>query len=123
MTRADVLCGTATANGGTIITVPASSQWQGTVTLSATVQVASGGAAVMANARVSIAGNNSTPPAGDYLRVDLQAPASLVGAVGTGDSETASTPMTIITTDQPVSLVLNTTNTVSQSASANGRIQ
>lgn len=117
------LCGSTTTNGGTIITIPAGRSWRGHVTLSATVAVAPGGAAVVASARVSVVGANSTPPAGDYLRVDLQAPASVLGAVGTGGSGTNGAPMFVTAPDaNSVDLVLNTTNTTMQSASANGTL-
>jgi|SRR5882757_3421686 len=122
MGHGDALCGNATTNGGTILTIPAGTSWKGTVTLSATVQIGSGGAAVMASARVSIAGAGAMPPAGDYLRVDLQAPASILGAIGTGDSGSMMSDMFITAGASPVTLVLNTTGTSSQSASANGRI-
>jgi len=119
----DILCGSTTTSGGTIITIPAGRSWRGRVSLSASVVVATGGGAVNASARVSVAGAGSDPVAGDYLRMDLQAPASVLGAVGTGDSGHTSTDMFVTApAGNTVALVLNTTNTTAQSASANGTL-
>lgn len=120
---ADILCGTATAPGAVIIDLPAGRTWHGVVTLSAVVRVASGGAAVNAVARVDIGGVGVVPPAGTYLRLNLSAPASAVGGNGTVDSGQISTTMTIITPAvNSISLILNTTDTTMQSASANGQL-
>jgi hypothetical protein len=55
--------------------------------------------------------------------MDLQAPASVLGAVGTGDSGHTSTDMFVTApAGNTVALVLNTTNTTAQSASANGTL-
>lgn len=117
----DILCGLATSNGATIITIPAGRIWSGIITLSATVIVASSGAAVNANARVSTAGTGVLPPAGDYIRLDVSAPASVLSAVGTGATESVSAPLIVAApSGNAVTLVLNTTNTTTQSASACG---
>jgi hypothetical protein len=120
---ANILAGVATANAAMIITIPAGRTWVGTVSLSASVVVASAGAAVTASARVSTAGTGVVPAAGDYLRLDLNAPASAAAAAGTKDSGQISTPMTVVApAGNAVTLVLNVTNTTVQSASANGAL-
>lgn len=120
---ANILCGLATSNGGTIITVPAGRIWSGTVTVSATVVVASGGGAVNGSARVSTFGSGVIPPAGDYVRVDVSAPASILAAIGTVGSGSISAPLVVAApADNSVSLILNSTNTTTQSASASGSL-
>src|SRR5882672_6167682 len=110
----NILSGSTIAAGGTIITIPANSYWEGHINLSGAVIVASGAAAQSAHARVSVVGANSVPPAGTYLRVDLHAPASALAAVGTHDSKTHSTPFAVSTGANSVDLVLNSSNTTAQ---------
>lgn len=118
---ASILAGVATTNGGTIITVPAGQTWMGTVTLSASVLVAVGGAAVSASARVSTAGTGVLPAAGDYLRLDLGAPAAGTALAGSSaNNGVAGTMVVTAPSGNSVTLVLNTTNTTTQSASAMG---
>lgn len=117
----NILCGLATASGGTIITVPAGRIWIGTVTISASAIVASGGAAVTASARVSVLGAGANPPAGDYVRLDLVSPASLLAAIGTGCNSSISAPLIVAApVGNSVELRLNSTNCAAQSASACG---
>lgn len=116
-----VACGMTAVNGGTVLTVPAGRIWIGVVTLAVAAVVATAGGAVNANARLSVVGANASPPAGDYMRVDANAPASVLGAVGTAENAFGSTVMVIAAPpENPVTLQLNSTNAVSQSASANG---
>lgn len=116
-----ILCGLATANGGTIITVPAGRFWSGMVTISACALVASAGAAVSASARVSTAGTGVIPSAGDYVRLDIAAPASIAAAIGTNGEGTITAPMMVAApSGNAVTLVLNTTNVNTASASACG---
>jgi hypothetical protein len=118
---ANLLCGLTAVNGGTIITIPTGRTWVGKVTLSATVLVASNGAAISANARVSTAGAGVTPPAGDYARLDIAAPASILSAIGTAGMGTNTTPLMVIAgSGAPATLVLNSTNVNTASASACG---
>ncbi len=117
-----ILSGNATTNGGVIITIPAMSNWYGHITLSASVAVPAGGSALNANARVTLAGAGSSPPAGDYLRLDLSAPASSLAGIGTSDSGSLGTPMAVSAGSSPATLTLNTSNTTMQSASAVGRL-
>jgi hypothetical protein len=118
---ADILCGLQTSNGATLITIPAGRIWSGIVTVSATALVASSGAAVSANARVSTAGTGVVPGAGDYVRLDLAAPASVLSAVGTASNSSISAPLIVSApSGNSVALVLNTTNVNTASASACG---
>ena len=117
----NILCGLATASGGTLITVPAGKTWQGTVTMTASVVVAAAGSALNASARVSTLGVGAQPPPGDYIRIDLGAPAGAAAVAGTADSGMVSSPMLLAApAGNSVSLVLNTTGTTAQSASAVG---
>ena len=117
----NILCGLAITNGGTIITIPAGRIWQGTVTLSGSTLVAIAGTALSASARVSTAGTGVIPAAGDYVRLDIGAPASAVGLAGTSANGSISAPMLVAApSGNAVTLVLNTTNTTTQSASAIG---
>lgn len=121
LSRDHVVCGMTAVAGGTIITIPAGRTWIGNVVVSATAIVASGGAAVHANARVSVVGAGAQPPAGDYLRCDVSAPASIAAAIGTGAANSVTGEMIVSAPDSnSVSLVLNATGTSQQSASANG---
>ena len=114
------LGGLATTNGTVFLTIPANKTWRGQVNLSATVAVAAAGAAVNASAKITLAGTGCDPISGDYLHLNLHAPASVLGAVGTSDSGNTHMPMTIHAGSTPVTLTLNTTNTTMQSASAFG---
>ncbi len=119
----DILCGVATSSGSTIITIPAGRTWQGYVTLSAAVGNASAGVAISASARVSTAGTNVVPSAADYLRVDLYVAASAAVSPGNNESGHVTTQMTVrAPAGNSVTLVLNTTSTNVQSASANGTL-
>jgi len=116
-----ILAGLATTNAGTIITIPAGQTWTGRVTISATIVVATGGAAVAGSARVSTAGTGVIPSAGDYLRLDLNAPQSGAALNGTNSTGSVSSPFTVVApAGNSVTLVLNVTNTSTQSASAAG---
>jgi hypothetical protein len=119
----NILCGLATSNAATIITIPAGKTWVGTIVLSASVAVASGGATINASARVSTAGTGVVPAAGDYVRVDLSAPASVAAGLGTGATQDIQSPMIVTApAGNTVTLVLNVTNTTTQSASAIGTL-
>lgn len=119
---ANILCGLATASGNTIITIPAGRVWQGTVVISANVLVGINAAAVSASARISTAGAGVTPAAGDYIRLDIGAPITAVSALtGTSASGFISGVMLVAApSGNSATLVLNTTNTTTQSASAVG---
>lgn len=117
----NILSGLAASNGGTIITIPAGRVWQGVVTISASVLVGTAGAAVSASARVSTAGTGVVPAAGDYVRLDIGSPVSAATLSGTGSNSSVSAPLTVAApSGNSVTLVLNSTNTTTQSASASG---
>lgn len=116
-----ILCGLAIASGTTIITIPAGMLWMGWITLSASNAIASGGGQVSGSARVSVVGAGANPPPGDYIRLDLTAPASILAAIGTGANSSINAPLIVAApTGQAVTLVLNTSSTTAQSASACG---
>lgn len=116
-----ILCGMATANGGTIITIPAGMLWVGQVTVSASNAVASGGGQVSGSARVAVVGPGANPPAGEYIRVDITAPASILAAIGTGANTSVSALLIVAApAANAVTLQLNSNNTTAQSASACG---
>lgn len=117
----NILAGLATANSGTIITIPAGRTWIGSVTVSASVLVAVAGAAVSASARVSTAGTGVIPAAGDYVRVDIGSPTSGAALNGTNGVGSTTAPLVVAApAGNSVTLVLNVTNTTTQSASASG---
>jgi hypothetical protein len=118
-----ITSGNVTSIGSTLVTVPPFSTWSGHLTLSAAVTVAPNGAAITAHARISVVGVGATPPPGDYLRIDLHAPASIVGAVGTSANGNNYTPFTVSADANPVTLVLNGAGTTMQSALANGGLR
>lgn len=118
---ADILCGLATSPGGTIITIPAGRVWQGVVTLSGNALVAIGGGAANASVRASTAGANVSPTAGDYVRLDLGVPAAGTALAGAAANGTLSSPMLVAApAGNSATLVLNSTGTNTQSASAIG---
>ena len=117
----NILSGLATSNAATIITIPAGRTWMGTVTISASAVVAVAGAAINASARVSTAGSGVIPATGDYIRLDLGAPASGTALTGTASNSSISSPLTVSApATNSVTLVLNVTNTTVQNASAIG---
>lgn len=118
----NILSGATTTPGSTIITIPANSIWRGTVTLSAAVVVASGAAAQKAFAVVTVNGTTTNPPAGDYVRIDLHAPQSATSGVGTQDSGTLISNLTVSSGASPATLTLGATNTTAQSAAALGEL-
>ncbi len=112
-----ILSGSTTANGGIILTVPANSYWSGDIFLSAAV---AGGNKSISSAKITIQGVGSNPPPGDYLQLNMVAQADIVNSPGSGAGDSASVlaRLGITTSDTPVSLILNSFNTSSQSASA-----
>lgn len=120
-TSANILAGLTTTSGGTVITIPATRTWSGTVIISGSILVAGGGTAISGSVRASIAGTNAIPSAGDYLRCEIQVGNSVIAGMGLSSNCTASIPMVVTApAGNAVTLVLNTTNTTQQSASAFG---
>lgn len=119
---ANILAGLATANAGTIITIPAGRIWSGMVTITGSILVAPASVnAISASARVSTSGTGVIPAAGDYVRLDLASAGSALSSVGTGANSSISAPLIVAApSGNSVTLVLNVTNTNTQSASASG---
>lgn len=117
-----ILCGLAIANGATIITIPAGKTWVGVVTISGCVAVGTGGGQALASARVATAGATVTPPAGEYGRLDLVAPASVLAAIGTAAEGSVHVPLVVAAGANPATLVFNFTGMTAASASASGFI-
>lgn len=118
----NILVGLAIANGGTIITVPAGRTWYGLVTLSGALTTAAAAVGANGSVRASTAGAGAVPAAGDYVRLDLAAPGGVLGAlVGSQDSGQIQQSLYVSApATNAVTLVMNSTNTTVQSASASG---
>lgn len=99
-----------TAQGGTVLTIPANSGWQGCVSLCATLAVAVGGGAATQFPSIDVSGSGATWPNGDkVLGLALFVPAVGVTAV-TGSQVTATLSTSVIhvqTRANPISLILN----------------
>lgn len=113
-------------NGGVIITVPANSTWNGSVSLSATLAVAIGGAAVTSYPSITVLGAGGAWTNGDtVLGMALAVPAvgasALTGAIAHGDQVLPN--VRVQTRENPVSLILNIGPGVVGTASAIGEMQ
>lgn len=95
---ANILTGTASADGATIITVPVNRIWQGTIMLSGAVTVAAGASgAVNALPNVTTTGATAVPAAGAVLhQLAISLPANLAGSV-TGDGANDAATITGVT--------------------------
>lgn len=100
-----------TANGATILIVPANRVWKGVVTLSATVTSAAGDASTAAHPSVTVSGSGADDWAsGDTVAAVALAlpPVSLTALVGSAASTSVTAgPLVIRARANPISLVLN----------------
>lgn len=114
-----------TSNGGTVITVPANTTWIGSISLSATLAVAIGGAAATSYPSITVSGTDGTWSDGDVvLRLALFVPAvgvtALTGALARGDQTISS--VRIQARENPISLILNVGAGVTAVATAIGEV-
>lgn len=121
---ANILTGRATANGGTVITVPAGRIWRGTVALSAALATAAATAGATATPTVSTAGAGVTPAAGAVLGLALATGGGVAtGTVGTNAQNSVAAPLTVIApAGNAVTLTLQTGGATVASASAVGEL-
>lgn len=116
----------STANGGTVLTVPANTMWIGCVHLSATLTVAIGGPAGSGFPQVSVSGQAMDKNNGDVVcAVALACPAvSITGLIGAQTTSSVSTgEMTVRAGATPVSLVLSYGSGVTAVAVACGEMR
>jgi hypothetical protein len=75
--------GTTTSNGGTLLTVPANSTWNGCITLSASLASGTGSAsAASAAPSITVNGSGGNYADGDAItKLQLNTPAQLLGAL------------------------------------------
>lgn len=104
------MANTSTVNGGTVLTVPAGSNWIGSVILSASVALAPGGAGVGATPSITVSGGGGNYADGDTLAaVSLTlAAVGVTSLVGVSTAETVSTgQINVQARATPVKLILN----------------
>lgn len=95
---ANILTGNATADGGTIITIPQNKIWVGVVTLSAAVVVAAGAsAAINALPNVTTTGASAVPAANSVVcGLAISVGANVAGALSAGSANDAiAIPVTV----------------------------
>lgn len=119
------MANSTTVNGGTVLTIPAHSMWEGSVMLCATLAVAIGGSAATQFPSITVSGLGGTWPDGDtVVRLALFVPAVGVTAV-TGSQVTAALAtgrITVQTRDNPIDLILNFGNGVTACGTAIGEV-
>lgn len=120
-----VLAGSATANGATIITIPAGQTWRGSISLSAGLVGGIGSGALNATPSITVQGTNASPASGTSLdQLAMSTPAigalSLLG-VGITDSREKNGVEVTAPAGNAVTLQLNTGSATSACGIASGK--
>lgn len=120
------MANSTTVNGGIVVTVPANSNWLGSILLSASATVPIGGAAVATIPTVTVSGSGGNMKDGDTMAaVALAMPAVSVTAL-TGQQVASSMSTGFVNVQAratPVSLILNFAPGVTAVAVAAGAVQ
>lgn len=119
------MANSTTTAGGTVVTIPANSIWQGSVSLCGTLAVAVGGGAATQFPSVDVVGTGATWANGDVvIKLALFVPAvgvtALTGSMVTATLATGS--ITVQTRANPISLILNYGSGVTAVATAIGEV-
>jgi hypothetical protein len=120
------MANSSTVNGGTVLTIPANSIWQGCVIMSGALVNAPGGSASTVTATVAISGTGGNWNNGDIAAaLTLAVPAvNLTALIGASALQTLSTAqITIQSRANPVLLVLTLPTGMSGIAVASGSLQ
>ncbi len=117
---------TGNANGATILTVPAGKFWKGSISLSATLAVAAGGAAGTQYPSITVSGADGSWADGDtVLRLALFVPAvsltALAGALASGNISISD--IQVKAGANPITLILNIGPGVTGTGTAIGEIR
>lgn len=119
------MANSTTANGGTVITIPANTSWQGCVSLCATLAVAVGGSAATQFPSITVSGTGGTWPDGDTI-VALALFVPAVGVTAVSGSQVAAGlatgHMSVQARANPISFILNYGTGVTAVGTACGEI-
>lgn len=120
------MANTTTSNGGTVLTIPASTLWYGSISLSASLTVGTGvQAAASAAPSITVSSPDGNLVDGDTIvKLQLNTPAQVLGALvgSSSHGDAVIGPMYIQARTSPVVLTLNTGGSTAACGTAIGEM-